>query len=227
MIRRVWSLLILFTFVLGGVAYGGTNPGVAPAQSSPYGKSYSAWAASWWQWVLETPASVTPILDATGENCAQGQSGRVWFLAGAFGSDPVTRDCTVPRGRALFLPLINLAYFAFLNDPPATRTEEFIRSQITCVEDATFAVVEIDGVNVVNPGQYLEKSVVFDVLLPEDNLFGATGADIPELTLSPSADEGFYLFVAPLAPGTHTIRWQASSAACGFGQDITYHLTVK
>jgi hypothetical protein len=29
----------------------------------------------------------------------------------------------------------------------------------------------------------------------------------------------------PVLPET-TIRWQASSEACGFGRDVTYHLTV-
>jgi hypothetical protein len=151
----------------------------------------------------------------------------VWFLAGSFGPGPITRECTVSPGRALFFPLINQGYFAFLNDPPETRTEDFIRSQVTCVEDAVFSLVEVDGVAVTNPKQYLEKSVIFEVFLPEDNVFGATEADIPELTLSPGVDEGFYLFVFPLTPGNHTIRWHASSAACGQVQDITYHLTVK
>jgi hypothetical protein len=44
----------------------------------------------------------------------------VWFLAGAFGADPVVRQREVPAGKALFFPLINTAYGAFLNDPPET-----------------------------------------------------------------------------------------------------------
>jgi hypothetical protein len=68
---------------------------------------------------------------------------------------------------------------------------------------------------------------LFTVVLPEDNIFGATPDVIPELTLSPSVDEGFYLYLTPRQPGEHTIRWQASSAACGTAQDVTYHLTVK
>jgi hypothetical protein len=67
---------------------------------------------------------------------------------------------------------------------------------------------------------------VFQVLLPEDYLFGVTEEDIPELTLSPSVNAGYYLSVHPLPPGEHTLRWQASSAECDLAQDITYHLTV-
>jgi hypothetical protein len=200
--------------------------GIAPPQSSPHGKSYSEWAAEWWKWAIATPVSTNPVLDLTGENCDANQLNHAWFLAGAFTSDPVIRECTVPIGRALFFPLINFAYFAFLSDPPEQRTEEFIRAQVACVEDAEFALVQIDGISVKDPGRYLEQSVVFDVILPEDNLFGATEDEIPELTLSPSVDQGFYLFLTSRTPGEHTIRWQVSSAACGFSQDITYHLTV-
>jgi hypothetical protein len=194
---------------------------IAPPGSTPLGRSYSEWAAEWWKWALETPTSVNPNLDTTGEHCHVNQPEDVWFLAGSFGTDPVTRECTVPPGRPLLFPLINVGSFAFPTDPPEMRTEEFLRSQVAPIEDAVIHV-EIDGVPVDNPRQYLEMSVVFDVFLPEENVFD-TGE---ELTLSPSVDEGFYLFVFPLKPGEHTIHWQASSEAFDFSQDITYHITV-
>ena len=198
-----------------------TNPGIAPIQSSPHGKTYSAWPADWWDWALGSPASVHPLLDATGVNCGVNQSGQVWFLGGRlFGSGPIIRECTVPAGQSLFFPLINTFIGAFLDDPPAQRTEAFLRAAVDCVKDAEFPLVEIDGVAVDNPKQYLEESVLFDLFLPAEGLFG-------ELTLSPSVDKGFYLFLNPLTPGAHTIKWQASSADCGFGQDITYNLTVE
>jgi hypothetical protein len=49
---------------------------------------------------------------------------------------------------------------------------------------------------------------------------------IPELLLSPSAEQGYYLFLYPLAPGPHKIRWVASGCTAGGFQDITYNLTV-
>jgi hypothetical protein len=197
--------------------------GIAPPQSKPHGRSYSEWAAEWWRWVLTSPVSSNPVLDLTGEHCAANQSDHVWFLAGAFNAgEPVTRECTIPTGHALLVPLINLAYFAFPEDPPETRTEEFIRAQVTCAEEATFSSVVIDGVPVQDPGRYFEQSVVFEVVLQEDNLFGAPAG----FTLSPSVDAGYYLFLDPLPPGEHTIHWQVTSG-CGFSQNITYHLTVS
>ena len=182
----------------------------------------------WWQWALETPASVNPVLDTTGEHCAEGQTGRVWFLAGTFGNGTVERSCTVPTGTALFFPLINAFYGAFLNDPPETRTEEFLRAQVvTCHNFVLLA--EINGVAVNNPLQYFEQSPLFDVQLPEDNVFGLGEDVIPELLLSPSVDAGYYLFLWPLPPGEHIIHWGASQS-CPFGdftQEVTYHLTVR
>jgi len=200
---------------------------IAPPASRPRGRSYAAWGAEWWRWLLENPATGSPILDPTGDQCGAHQPADVWFLVGSFGGDPVVRRCTVPVGRPILVPLINFGYFAFLSDDPSARTEAFVRDQVRCIGDAEFARVELDGETVRDAARYLERSDLFEVHLPADNLFGATGDDIPELLLSPSVDEGYYLFIQPLPPGERVLRWQASSAACGFGQDITYRLTVR
>jgi hypothetical protein len=208
---------------------GTTNPRIAPIQSHPHGKTYSEWAAEWWQWALETPASVNPNLDETGEFCAEGQMGHVWFLGTTFAFNPgVERNCTVPSGTALFFPMINAFYGAFLNDPPAQRTEEFLREQVAC-DELTELFAVIDGVEVNDPFQYFEQSPLFDVQLPEDNVFGVGPDVIPELRLSPSVDQGYYLFLAPLPPGEHVIYWTASWT-CPFGdftEEVTYNLTVS
>ena len=207
---------------------GSNNPRIAPIQSHPHGNTYGEWAAEWWQWALETPASVNPVLDMTGEFCAEGQRGHVWFLAGTFGYGEVERECTVPSGTSLFFPLINSFYGAFLNDSPETRTEEYIRQEVHC-ETPTELVAEIDGVEVKNPFQYVEQSPLFDVQLPEDNIFGVDESLVPQLLLSPSVDEGFYLFLPPLPPGEHVIHWSASWS-CPYGdftEDATYNLTVS
>jgi len=205
------------------------TPRIAPPGSTPYGKTYGQWVAAWWKWALETPASINPVLDVTGKNCQAGQHGDVWFLAGSFGSAPVTRECTIPRNRALLFPVINQGYGAFLNDPPDTRTEDFIRGFLTCIETAEIHLIEIDGVPVENPKRFLEKSPIFEVQLPEDNIFGAGPDVIPELILSPFIDEGYYLLLRPREPGRHTIRWHAEVSACvgPVVQDITYKLKVQ
>lgn len=203
---------------------------IAPIKSNPVGQSYGNWAATWWKWVLGIPAPVNPLTEKTGEFCAQGQVGQVWFLAGSL-VGPADRSCTVPTGKALFFPLINFIYGAFLNDPPDTRTDEFLRAAGRCTEPA-YISASIDGSPVPNPADFFtgpsgSQSPLFTVQLPPDNLFGLDEATAPRLQLSPSAEQGYYLFVRPLSAGKHTIRWTASGCTSGNSQDITYHLTVK
>lgn len=205
------------------------NPGVAPINSRPHGKSYSQWAASWWQWALQMNATGHPLLPG-GVLCNERQSGKVWFLGGTFTGDgqPVARSCPVPPGTALVVPLIAAGYFAFLNDPADTRTEAFLRAQVECT-DASVSVT-IDGVALREPTQYLERSVLFDVQLPVDNVFGVDATVVPELKLSPSVDFGYYLFLNPLPRGTHDIQWTARMTCPSLGtivQNNSYHITVE
>src|SRR5438874_3388378 len=76
---------------------------VTPAQYPPA----SHLATRWWQWALETPASENPLTDTTGQFGAVNQSGRVWLLAGN-PSGTTVRTITVPSGKALFFPILNV-----------------------------------------------------------------------------------------------------------------------
>ena len=212
---------------------------VFPPATGPLGWAYRDLAAQWWQWVLSAPgippgesggASANPLVDTTGDACAVGQRGLIWFLAGASGDfggpTTVTRECTVPAGRILFFPVLNLAYFAFLTDPPDERTIAFIRSHVTGVENTTGLFAEIDGAPVPNIARYLEKSSIFNIILPPGNIFEAFGLG-PNFVLSPSADEGYYLAVALPPPpagsqtARHTLHFGVKNKV-----DTTYHLTV-
>jgi len=205
---------------------------IASIHSKPGGQTYGRWAAEWWKWGLGVPAATNPIADETGASCAQRQVGETWFLAGSFGGEPIVRECAVPKGKALFFPVANNALFAFLTDPPETRTEEFLRAQAKCKEPLK-GFAEIDNVRLTarhlrrfTTGPSGSQSPLFNVQLPPGNFFGAGEDDIPELVFSPSAEQGFYLYVEPLSPGEHRIRWLVTGCLPDSRQDITYHLTV-
>ena len=194
---------------------------VYPPETWPNGKPYSVHAASWWKWALAQSADKSAILDQTGAKCGVGQSGRTFYLAGAFSGEPTYRKCTIPSGRTLVFPIINSAYFAFPSDPAEQRTEVFIRSQVAGVADATELEVEIDGVAVPHVERWCEESTVFSATLPDDDIFGAPAGTV----LSPSVDAGYYLAVAPLLPGKHTLHFHGELD--GFVEDVTYELTIK
>jgi hypothetical protein len=206
------------------------KPPIAPIDSQPEGQTYGRWAASWWQWALGVPADVNPVEDTTGENCAQRQVDKVWFLAGSSSSEPVVRACEIPADKSLFFPLINVAYGAFLNDPPDTRTERYVRAAGSCTEPARISVW-IDGLRVREPTRFFtgrsgSRSPIFNAQMPPGNVFGGDETVVPELVLSPSAEQGYYLFLWPLPPGAHRIQWTASGCTPDSAQDITYLLTI-
>ena len=208
-------------------ANGGAS--IVPINGNALGRIYSGLAADWWKWAVQTPTPSNALVDTTGINCTKNQINHLWFLAGTAGGGTITRTCTVPKLTFLFFPLANDFYGAFLNDPDNQRTEDFVRSQTTCVLGA-IVHAEIDGVAVKNPQQYLEQSPLFILHLPTDNIYGLTPDVVPGLTLDPSVDRGYYLLLEPLPPGKHTIHFTSappSSTACVSQQDVTYHLTIS
>jgi len=206
------------------------NPGILPPHSHAYGETYADWSAKWWQWVFSLPATNSPILD-TGD-CSAGQSGHVWFLAGAFASTTNTRSCTIPAGVALFFPIVNV--WVDNTDCPSYDTnslEKLVGIAMGSVDSASAMSCTIDGVRVKGLGDsitspYRVGPQVFSYTLASTdnilaNYFGAKC--IPNgITVTPAVEDGVYLLLAPLSAGQHTIHFTVK----GF-LDITYHLTVK
>jgi hypothetical protein len=83
------------------------NSGVMPPHARPHRLTYADWSVRWWQWADSIPAVDNPILDQTGDDCGQSQSGSVWFLAGTAGGS-VARSCTVLVGKAILFPIITI-----------------------------------------------------------------------------------------------------------------------
>jgi hypothetical protein len=218
------QLFALVTVLVTAIAVPAVALFVYPPGSRPNGKSYSVHAADWWKWAATQSVEESAMLDETGENCAVGQArfGLNWYLAGTFGGDPVIRSCDVPFGRTLIFPVINAIAGAFPDDPPEQKTVAFQRSVIAGTrERATNLEVEIDGKPIHNIDRFYEESVPFSFRLPEDNLFGAPAGTL----VSPAVDNGFYLAVAPLGLGEHTVHIHGELDDVVV--DVTYNLRVK
>lgn len=194
--------------------------------------TYRHLSAEWWQWALSIPPSENPLADATGEKCMVGQHGSVWFLAGTFGSgEPTVRSCSVPKGKALFFPIVN---FVNIDTPgvcgqTASLSVEELRAQAAAnINGATKLSVEVDGKPIRNMRRV--KSKVFSVALPEDNLFdapcGAPEVNVPAGVFAPAIDDGYYVRLKPLKAGTHKVRFHAENPSQNFVLDVTYNLTV-
>ena len=230
------SAILLLAAALPALAGEGNagNPGILPPQSHACGKTYADWSVKWWQWVFSLPATNSPILD-TGD-CSAGQSGPVWFLAGAFVGTTNTRSCTIPAGVALFFPIAN----GWADDTDCPSYDTFSVEQLAgfasgFVDSASGLSCTIDGVPVKGlddpiTSPYRVGPQVFSYTLAStDNIlanhFGL--ACIPNgITVAGAAEDGVYLLLAPLSAGQHTIHFSVHFGGGG-SLDITYELTVN
>jgi hypothetical protein len=210
---------------------------ILPPHSHAFGKTNGAWSAAWWQYVLAQPASTNPLNDPTGAGCRTAQAGPVFFLVGTSSTGSATRDqCTVPAGKALFFPLVNAFDVHTPGDGLNTPQDVWNDLQNT-IGFGPFSELHatIDGVPVGNldPASTPFRACAgpdarcsapdFSLTFPADNLFG-----LPADTYAPAVADGFYLLLAPLPPGPHTINFGGTGLFGGsqFSQDITYNLTV-
>ena len=170
----------------------------------------------WWQWAMAIPASINPVYDKTGNRCGVGQRGEYWLLAGSTGGK-VTRDCTIPAGVKLLVPIVNTACF-----PDATI------DAATCISesDAFIGSYGPDDLTLKADDGDVDYSDVRDVsewliTVDANGLFGykpgVYGANIAR---------GYWgvIDTSGWAPGTtHKVELAARG---GFSLAVTYRLTV-
>lgn len=232
--------VVLVLTVPGATAFArNLNPGVLPPTSHAFGMTYGEWSAKHWQWDYSMPADHHPLFDTA--DCSTGQSGKVWFLGGTFtvvqnGNTVIgtaNRNCTVPTGKAIFFPIID-AECATAEGNGSTE-EELSACAKDIIDHTTELNCEIDGVSVQNVETYRVQSPLFVWgPLPANNIF-QDPVDFPAGTTSDSVSDGFFLMLAPLSAGQHTIHFTGEvvfSTATGdpfdfdFKLDINYNLNI-
>jgi hypothetical protein len=207
---------------------------VVPPQSHAFGRSYGSWSAAWWQYVLAQPASTNPLTDPTGAGCGVAQSGPVFFLVGTTGGTATRDQCVVPQGKALFFPVANAFDVHTPGDGLNTPQAVWKDLQVTNALSFTSLYASIDGVPVKNldnvaTSPYRACAGPVPGCAPSFSLTLATGniLSIPAGTYAPTVADGYYLMLAPLRPGKHTISFGGTGNLGGpFSTATTYHLTV-
>jgi len=189
-------------------------------------------AAQWWQWALETPTSVNPLTDETGQFAAVNQPrGHVWFLAGNQGGTTV-RTVTIPAGKALFFPVANTFDVengtatgvgtggkVFFAKNPLQTAQALVADIIATASDL---FCQVDGRDVAITSANLEQSNPFALQLPTDNIL-----QVQRGVYSPAVDSGYYVLIPPLSRGQHMIRFSGSIAFFNFSLDVTYNITIQ
>lgn len=197
---------------------------VLPLTARVEGRGYADLSADWWKWAFAQ--LIPPYKDPDGRLCDVGQAGPVWFLAGTDGSFDAKRECVVPKGKYLFLPVINL-----IQHSPRTRDKNRIPSckemqDGTAVinDNLVSAIVFIDDVQVDKVMRFRVRSKgCFQLFADEPN------DDSNQKIMA--ASDGYWLLIAPLAGGRHTIRVGANygSKEVAYGhmiQNFEYEIWV-
>jgi len=212
---------------------------IFPRNATLFGDSYEGWAAAWWQWLLAIPKDINPNLDAP---CDVDQSGQVFFLGGNFGGTS-TRSCTMPEGKAIFFPIVNVLVSSCPEYADDVYTCETAMSEDALHEDATWVMDQdksmtlvIDGVAIDDLGEYRAQTDTFlDTAPPAwDDRFwpDCTGpirenaCGVPVGSARNTVSDGHWIMLRPLSPGNHQIHFGASVPDFGFSLDITYNIVV-
>jgi hypothetical protein len=238
---KPWQLFLILVSTLAlalgnasATLAGEGNESVFPPNSKPYGKSYGEWSARFWQWAFSLPTTAHPLYDTA--DCSAGQSGKVWFLGGAFFSTEIApgvllgqanRKCEIPKGTALFFPIVNVEASTIEGNG---QTEEELRDFANFLAD--FIVpeslrLEIDGECIRRLDRFRVESPLYVFgPLPEDNILGAPAGEF-----SPSVSDGVHIMLKPLKKGHHKIRFYGEIDLAPIGgplviQDITYRIRI-
>lgn len=218
---------LLPVLVLPSAWAGGNNenPRVIP-HTPGTAKTYSDLSIAWrnWQHGVIDETGLSPFDDdPNGDLGNVAQSGSVHFLAGAPADQNAVRTCTIPTGKFIHFPIINAAWItdnpggaAQISDPDFF---EFVDGLLYGVmtDDAVTLGVTVDGQELANLHDYFVESPIFE--LP---YYGSL--DDGYLNF----DYGYYILLAPLSAGEHTIHISGSFPffANTIEVDVTYELTV-
>ena len=193
-------------------AHSASDLAVAPDQAV-HGLSQADWSVAWWQWAASFDRGDSPITDQTGELCGAKQSGPVWFLAGTYGTHRTVRRCKVPKDKYLFFPLINYVVMRPMDRVVSCNSVKRDAARLT---DKAFALVlEIDGQRIEGLTSWRQPTKCFNIAERFE----------PKQFLFPSAANGYYVMLKPLAPGTHVINF--GGALPSMLQAVTYTVVVE
>ena len=175
--------------------------------------------------MFSQPLDGHPSTDSADFDVTAGQSGKVWFLSGPFGT--IERSITIPAGTSLFVTLVSVDASS-LEEPPfygETEAEQLAIANefASYMTDLSFSV---DGKSVENIEDFRVTSPQFGFSAPTPWIFGETGG------FGTAVGVGYYVMLSPLSVGEHTIHYTGafkfSDAPEDYlGVDMTYHVTVK
>lgn len=234
----IMCLSIIFIFLSGVTVFAtaamasSNSVNIFPPKSDPYGIPYAEHIKNFWKWLIKIPNADTPRNDQTGERCTTGQeksNSSIFYLSPNSGGESLSRSCTVPAGKGLFIPVMQVeisdkelpgASIADL-DEAAKKDQDGVTSLYLKIGDQEY--------NTDSLKKYRLRTDAFEVMFPDNGIF-----DVKKGGLSKSVADGYYIITDPLAKGNYLIHFKSSlicatptDPTCQFAQDIQYNITAR
>ncbi|MBV8034198.1 hypothetical protein [Roseateles sp.] len=195
-----------------GLLLAAAQPALAqliPPAKAIAGATQEEWSKRWWRWALSFEDVDSPVADADGRLCASGQSGPVWFLAGAYDTRRTVRSCSVPAGKTLFFPLVNV--IAFPPDDEREACASLMLRAETQIDAPAALVLEFNGRRFDGLGEHRQPTRGCFLVAPDDD--------------APAAGNGYYVALGPLKRGRYKLNF--GGILPGLSQAVTYTLDVR
>ena len=165
-----------------------------PPGTVVHGGTYGEWSARHWQWLASIPLAGNPGFDVTGESCAAGQSGPVFFLPHNL------PPCTVPAGMAILVPIAGTECSSTEPTPFSGGNEEELRLCAEMEADRyTNIRLSVNGEDVPGIRAYRTSTPLFAMSLPDHNILGAPAG------VAYAVADGYQAILRPLPAGEHQI----------------------
>jgi hypothetical protein len=114
-------------------------------------------------------------------------------LAGTFGGS-AQRECVIPSGKNMMFPTYNGE--CSTNEYPQSKTESDLRNCAKSQSDrVTNLDTSVDGVKIPNLKSYRAQTSLFDLSLPNNNVFGLTSGN------TKSVADGYWIIVNTVISG--------------------------
>jgi hypothetical protein len=222
------SMMMRAAVVTVAMAGVGCDLGPVVTQDTEAGEhAYRELTQSWLEWAMALPWSTGPITDETGDQCALGQEGRVWYLAGTPGG-AVERSCTIPRNKYLYFPLLNLWS---IPRPHLVDTDEELANFVAFFtelfperrEAVCSLTLRLDGEDLLGDTEEIDAETwvallePFEIEVNDDNF-----VENPESYMGGTYPAA--LLLRPLEPGDHVLEF--GGAECDENGDVDFEVSA-
>jgi hypothetical protein len=215
------------------------------SHAKPFGMTYGEWSARWWQYIISIPPEDNPLFDFNGAKCGVGQYGPVFFLVGVGVNDnpppaQVTRDCAIPAGKAVLIPISNNLCAVPEDGTDAQAIAKLCKELQDSIPVESISVEIGTGNGKDGPLTSIKRLERFRFQSPPfisfgttPNVFSKQGCASPPAPKNrvgicyegyhkESFADGYWIMTKPLTEGEYTVKIKVKDIP-----DITYHLQIS